>query len=114
MAPDQLGGVSSAGTVSTAANRPGGKGSGLAQGQAAELSVGALVCRARLSRQTGHGEHGQEDTRDRWGTLGYPGEESHSRGAHWPVAELPASTLTAALHPEEKRQTAPALDPRPD
>src|SRR5262249_56870859 len=108
MAPDQLVGVSSEGTVSTAANRPGGKGRRLAQGQAPELSVGALVCRARLSRQTGHGEHGQEDARDRWGTLGYPAEESSSRGAPWPVAELPASALTAALHPEEERQTTPA------
>jgi len=31
----------------------------MAQGQATQLSVGALVCRARLSRQTGDREHGQ-------------------------------------------------------
>ena len=87
---------------------------GLAQGQAPELSVSVLVCRARLSRQTGHGEQRQEDVGDGWRTLGDPGEESQSDRAYRPLAGLPARALTAALHPQEERQTASALDPRPD
>jgi hypothetical protein len=52
MAPDQLGRLSSSGPVPATASRPGGPGRGLAQGQAPELSGGALICRARYSRQT--------------------------------------------------------------
>ena len=86
MAPDQLGGMSPSGTVPATAYRPGGPGRGLAQGQAPELSVGALVCCARLSRQTGDREHREEDARGGWGPLGHPREESPGHRAHRAVA----------------------------
>src|ERR1700747_2689614 len=101
----------SAGTVPATADRPGGAARRVAQGQAAQLSVGALVCRARLSRQTGDREQRQEDSWRRWGALGDSRTESRSGDPNRAVAQLPTTALETARHPQEERQTAPPVDP---
>src|SRR5262245_45664281 len=93
MAPDQLGRLLSSGTVPTTAYRPGGPGRGLAQSQASELSVGALVCCARFSRQAGDREYREENPRGGWGTLGHPSKECPGNRTHRAVATLSTGAL---------------------
>src|SRR5215475_13830993 len=111
MAPDQLGSLPSSGTVPATAYRPGGPGRGLAQGQAPELSVGALVCRARFSRQASDREHREENPRGGWGPLGHPREESPCNRTHCVLAALSTATLATDIYPQEKRQTPALVDP---
>src|SRR5262249_61815318 len=85
----------------------------VAQGQTPQLFGGALVCRARLSRQTGDREQRQEDTGRGWRTRGDSRAESRSSGPDRTVAALLSAAAQTTRHPQEERETALPIDPDP-